>query len=417
MNTSTNSVYLSKILNLKIYDNNNAFIGKLNDIGIVSEELKKPYLSIAKIILNNKFTYLDWNCIEISFSNGNYSLKCISKIEKTPDSKILFLKKFILDKQIIDINGKKVVRVNDIKLVPFEKEWVVVAVDIGVKGLLRRLGVSNILSKTLKTFNKEISSNLILWNDIEAFLPNNDNIVLSKNYKKLAKLHTSDLADILEDFDTNTSMAIISSLDTDSAAGILEEIEPNIKKKIMKTLPLDKAADILEEMPTDEVVDILQDLNENQAEELLNNMEISASKEIRELLEYKEDTAGSIMSKDFITYPENALVSSILADFRSSKIDDEVIFYIYIVDSNKKLTGVVSLRNLIAAAFEATMSKIMVSDYIYVEASESIHELLKIITKYNLTEIPVITKDKQLLGCILINDIIDELVKNKKIKI
>lgn len=417
MNTSTNNVYLSKILNLKVYDNNNDFIGKLNDIAIVSEELKKPYLSIAKILINNKFTYLDWSCIEINFLNGNYSLKCTSKIEKNPDSKILFLKKFILDKQIIDINGRKVVRVNDIKLVPFEKEWVVVAVDIGVKGLLRRLGVSNVLSKVFKAFNKEISSNLILWNDIEAFLPNNDNIVLSKNYKKLAKLHTSDLADILEDFDTNTSMAIISSLDTDSAAGVLEEIEPNIKKKIMKTLPPDKAADILEEMPTDEVVDILHDLNETQAEELLNNMELSASKEIRELLEYKEDTAGSIMSKDFITYPENELVSKILADFRASKIDDEVIFYIYIVDSDKKLTGVVSLRNLIAADFESTMSKIMVSNYIYVEASESLHELLKIITKYNLTEIPVITKDRQLLGCILINDIIDELVKNKKIKI
>lgn len=408
------SFYLSRILNNRIYIGNRP-IGRLMDIGIIVDA-KAPYVVAAKIKSKSGINYLDWNSFNIKKVNGQYLINVNELKYIELKNNIYFLAKHILDKQIIDVNGRKVVRVNDIRLAQVDSGLYVVAVDIGIEGILRRLGLAKPLKKLLKMFNISISSRLILWRDIAALIKSNENIMLSTTYEKLSTLHPSDLADIIEDVDTKTGIAIFSSLDDARAADVLEELEKDSQIDILRTLSRAKAADILEEMPADEVADILDDLNKDMAEELLNNMEKDASSEVRELMEYPSYTVGSLMTTDFIDFKETDTVEQTINRLRELKPESDVIYYLYVVDFNGKLTGVVSLRDLVISEPQTQLKGIMDDEPIYVRDMDKIETLIKIETKYNLMAVPVVDEDMLLIGTVIITDIVYELLKNRRLR-
>ena len=411
------SFYLSRILGNKVYSNSQRVIGKLIDVNI-TEDIKNPRVISLKLKTNSGVIYIDAKNVNVHEEKGQYviicdsdsdSSKAIDKAENT-----FSLVKYILDKQIIDINGRKVVRVNDVKLASLNGGMFALAVDIGLDGLLRRLGMAKPLKLLLNNFNKEISNKLLLWDNVETLLPSNDNIVLSKSYERLSTLHPSDLADILEDFDSKTAAEIFLKLDNSRAADVLEEMETDKQVDMLKTIDVEKAADILEEMPPDEVADILDDLNKEDAEELLNSMEKEASTEVRELMEYEDNTVGSLMSTDFISLKNNYTAQKAIDYLRELKPEEENIYYLYVTNDHDKLCGVVSLRNLIISEPHTELSDIMHDNLTFVHANDEIKELIKTVSKYNLLAIPVVDDEMTLIGMVVLNDVIYELIKGRR---
>jgi magnesium transporter len=400
------SIYLSRILGNKILSNEYQIIGKLIDLA-VTNDLQNPRVVAAKVDTRDGIKHLNWQFFSINKQRGQYRLTC-TKIEEVPTENLLFLKRFIIDRQIIDVNGRKVVRVNDVRLVLLASGFFVVAVDIGTEGLFRRLG----FAKPLMKLGIKIPAKLLLWQDVETVFTPNENIVLSKTYNKLSTLHPSDLADIIEDFDTKTGMALFSGLGKEKSADVLEEMEEETQLKVLENLEPEKAADILEEMPADEVADILDGLREDKAEELLNEMEKEASEEVRELMEYDEDLVGSLMTTDVISFRSDYTIEKTISALRELKPDEDQIYYVFVTNVRNRLIGTVSLRDIVISQPSITLKSLLHKDFVYMKDTDKIDELVKVISKYNLFAIPIVNEQMNLVGAVIINDVMFEL--NKK---
>ncbi len=405
------SFYLSRVLDAKVRTPNGKPIGILYDFIATGEE--RPMVVACIVKMSGTLRILDWNQCSIDKDKG-YQVSCGQIVEIPIPKQAIYLKKQILDKQIVDIDGKKVVRVNDVRLALISSGLFVMAVDVGVEGLLRRLDIA----KPLKfIFGKHISSKLILWSNMEAIVPPLDNLKLSTSSSKLNTLHPSELADIIEELDINTRTAIFNALDHERAADVLEELEADTQSSILDQLPVDKAADLLEKMPADEVADILDDLEEEKAEELLQEMEKEASEEIRELMEYPENSVGSIMTTDFISFTETMTAGEVINELRRLKPESDTIYYLYVLDEAEKLAAIVSLRDLIISAPETRLEQIMKEKIVFVYDTDPINSLVDIISKYSLLAVPVVDREMTMLGVVIIDDVVYELLKPKKRKI
>ncbi|MDP4197569.1 MAG: CBS domain-containing protein [Bacteroidota bacterium] len=398
----------SRVVNSKIFSHDYQIIGKLKDLA-VTNDIRNPRVRAAKIKTNDGMKFINWDHITMSKQKGDFHFVCSQFEEINVEEDLILLSKHVLDKQIIDVNGRKVVRVNDVRMVLLSSGLFVVAVDIGTEGLFRRLGIAKPIAKV----GIKLPSKLILWNDVETVFSGNENIVLSKTYNKLNTLHPSDLADIIEDFDTKTGMTIFSHLDNARGADVLEEMEEETQLKVIENLSADKAADILEEMPTDEVADILDGLSKDKAEELLNSMDKETSDEVRELMEYDEKVVGSLMSTDFVAFRSDFKVEQVFQALRETKPEEGLTNYIYITNSKNKLIGKVSLRDIVISDPNATLKSIMHKDFIFMYDNDEIDELIKIVSKYNLFAIPIVDQEMNLVGNVIINDIMYELLKHK----
>src|ERR1035437_6133575 len=293
--TSQTTFYVSQIIGCKICDVNGKRLGSVMDIMVntaqpvvSNEDTIRPAIVGLKTKINGTVRYLNFEYIKIENKNKRFSFVCdkTEDLTKTSLENSLPLGKNILDRQIVDINGRKLVRVNDIRLVSIASGTYAIAVDIGTEGLLRRLGVANLVNKSLNLFNATLPTQFILWDDVEPLDSTNFNIKLSQSSSKLQRLHPSDLADIIEEMGVHSRTKIFESMDEERAADVLEEMEPYAQAQIIESLSIGKAADLLEKMPADEVADLLDELEDDTVELLLNEMERESSEEVRELLEY-----------------------------------------------------------------------------------------------------------------------------------
>jgi sporulation protein YlmC with PRC-barrel domain len=421
--TLQTTFYLSRILGHIIKDDEGYNIGKLIDIIIEFSPKKNEDEPIRPKVIGIKVRTEDRN--EISFSilkfeiqkvNKNLSVICALDIE-IPDNEItnyFFLKENILNKQIVDLNGKKLVKVNDIRMVSIADSAYVIAVDVGVEGFLRKYKLAKPLSIFFKSFKINLPSKFILWDDVEAVDYSNYNIKLSKVYSKLHTLHPSDLADIIEDLGKTSGAVVFSSLDDEKAADVLEELQTKAQIQIIENLSIEKAADVLEKMPANEAADIIEELNEDRAEKLLNEMKSDASQDIRELLEYPDNTVGSLMSTEFLSFHKNASVDDVLKTLRKTKPDVESLYNIFITGANEKLIATVPLRDLLVSEPSTTLANIMNKNTIFLYDTDKIDSLAEMVSKYNLLAIPVTNFNKKLLGMVIIDDIVEDLVNDRR---
>lgn len=239
-------------------------------------------------------------------------------------------------------------------------------------------------------------------------------IKLSKSYTKLSKLHPSDLADIIEELDKESQAQIFASLDEEKAADVLEELETDAQVNILESMSVEKAADVLEKMPADEVADILDDLKEEHAEELLNEMAREVSEEVKELMEYPDNTVGSIMSADLFYLDINFTVSETIEELRRLKPQEDKIYYLYITDEKQILRGGLSLRDLVIAEPDRKLSEIMSQTIISVRDTDNLNSMINLISKYNLPSLPVIDEKEVMVGVVIVNDVVYELLKPKR---
>jgi len=356
-------------------------------------------------IVNYKFDVLD------IYEQDNKKLHISCKnITEYHEENIIYLSKRLLDKQIVDINGRKVVRVNDLKLAELNGAFKVIAVDIGFTGLLRRLGVEGIALGISRIFKGTFQDKLITWDNVEPLKLDTDRLTLSVPYKKLSKLHPADIADILESLDVKYRNEVFQALDDETAANTLEEIDPEIQADILESLNEDRASNILDNMDNDEIADILDDMEKDRVEKLLDHMEKEDADEIRTLMDYEDTSVGSIMNTEFVSFSPGLTVEETINELRQLQPSSDITYYLYVVDGLRRLMGIVSLRDLIVSRPDIKLFEIMRSEVRSIKDTDTLDEATEMVTKYDLLAVPVVNDRNVLVGMAILGDIVDEVL-------
>lgn len=421
--TSQITFYLSQILGKSYISDDGTVLGKIKDF-LVDQgsptgnetDPVRPRVVAIKVRKGTDMRILDFSSFEVRKFRRNLKITCLEVHDIIPEtfSSCLWLAENILDKQIVDINGRKLVRVNDIRMVMIPAGTYAIAVDVGLEGLLRRVGIDKPIRAVIGPFKADIPGKFILWDDIAAVDFSNTNIRLGKSISRLNTLHPSDLADIIEELDKATRTYIFASLDEEQAADVLEEMEPHAQIHIVESLPVEKVADVLEKMPADEVADLLDALAEDKAEKLLKEMEKESSEEVRELLEYPDKYVGSLMTTDYYTFHEELSVAETLDELRRVKPEPAHIYTIIVTDRNQRFLSSVSLGELVVARPDKLLKEIMNKHAVSVYDDDQVDSLAEIVSKYNLLAVPVINRNKEMEGIVVVEDIVEDLLSRRK---
>jgi magnesium transporter len=330
------------------------------------------------------------------------------------DEDMLRLGRDLLDQQIIDVTGRKVVRVTDITLEVRPENGrdtlVVTEVDIGLRSILRRLLQGAVPPLWIRWLQQPIAPNSIRWDFCNVVEPDPlRRLRLNISYGKLEKLHPADLADIVEDLGPAEREAIFETIDSEVAAEALSEIDPKLQAHILESLEPEKAADIVEEMSPDEAADALSELEEETSEEILEEMESEEKSEVEELLEFAEDTAGGLMNTEYVSLQDNACVLDALRALRENEELLETLNAIFLVDEEGRLTGAVPLARLFAASVTVPLKDLASETLIQAEVDERQDRVLELFDKYNLLTLPVVDNDGKLAGVVTADDVISVL--------
>ncbi|MBI5100548.1 MAG: magnesium transporter [Nitrospirae bacterium] len=403
-------VYSSEIINKTVLDPRGEDLGRVKDLAIVKGD-PLPVVSMLVIERKKKTYRLPWTDLNI-FNKKIISSRIYKDSLQVYDlnEEDLLVVRDILDKQIVDANGAKVVRVNDIKLEGYHNNAVLIAVDVGMRGIMRRLGIERGSEELLGMFKTRLPYNLISWNYIQPLRPKLNAITLTVPRQILAELHPADIADIISQVSREEGAHLFKDLDIETAAEALSELKPEMQADIINAMDTEKAADIIEEMPPDEAADILSDLPTEKAKELLENIEKEEAEDIQELLGHEEDTAGGLMTNDYIAYGPLMTVSEASARFKQHAREVENVYYIYVLDKDEKLLGVASLKELILAEPDNLLADIMETNLKTVSPGEDEMDAAEIISKYNLLALPVVDEQGYMHGIITVDDIIDVLL-------
>jgi magnesium transporter len=424
--TAQTTLYLSQILGKKFLSHDGHVTGKVIDFLIdlapvapSTEKPTRPKVIAVKVKVGMYERVFDFSSLELVREKASTRIigHEIEEIATAYLSNVLWLKESILKKHIVDITGRKLEKVTDVRLVVIPSGTYAIAVDVGVEGIMRQLGLVQIIETAERLFGISLlPSRLILWDDIEAVDLATSKLWLTKATTKLTTLHPSDLADIIEELDKHTQTYVFASLDEEQAADILEEMEPDAQVQIIESLPLGKAADVLEKMPADEVADILDELQEKKKEQLLKEMDRESSEEVRELLEYKDKEVGSIMNTDIYTLSPDITVAAALEELRKAQPEPIHINNLFVTDKNGRLLASLSLAELIIADPSKKISQIIRKNPVTVRDTDRLDTVAELVSKYNLMALPVLNEEDKLEGMVLVEDIVDDLLDRRKTK-
>ncbi|MBI4685164.1 MAG: magnesium transporter [Nitrospirae bacterium] len=403
-------LFVSEILRKPVLDPKGEEIGKVKDLIIVKGE---PLPKVSNLLIERKRKLFNLSWTELNIFNkriisANIYSENLQPYEFREDA--LLLVRDIFDKQIVDANGAKVVRVNDVKLEGLNTEAVLIAVDVGMRGIMRRLGVERGGEDLMRLFRSHLPYNLISWNYIQPLAPKLTAISLTVPRQMVSELHPADLAAIISQVSHKEGATFFQDLDVETAAEALSELEPDTQAAIITGMDTEKAADIIEEMPPDEAADVISDLSVEKAQEILESLEKEDAEDIQELLGHEEDSAGGVMTNEFIAYRPEITVKEAIDKFRQDAEEVETVYYIYVTDDEEKLRGVVSLRDILLASPVTKLSDIMETKLKTVAPETDEMQVAGIISKYNLVAIPVIDSEGYMLGIVTIDDIIDRIL-------
>ncbi len=399
-------LYLSEIKHAKVLDPAGIEIGRLADVAVVPKE-QFPAVQWAILRAPDGERIMRW--ADLERIDRHYRLK-ESAIPPAPGElppEALRLGRDLLDKQIVDTHGAKVVRVNDLQLDDQGGQLRLVGADVGLRGLLRRMGGERAAERVAGVVGRKLPRGIIPWHLVEPLETPQQNVRLTLPHRKLALLHPADIADIVEEMTADERRAVFDELDVATAADTLGEVEPEVQASIVGDLDGERAADILEEMDPDEAADLLQDLPEETREELIELMDDEEGADVEELLAYPADSAGGIMTTDFLALPRDLTTGQAIDRLRELQPDPAAVYYLYVVDADGKLDGNVSLRDLIVAAPETPLSKVMNANVLRVPADMSREDVASLIAKYDLLALPVVNARGKLLGTVTVDDVVD----------
>jgi magnesium transporter len=429
-------IFLSTLLRQSVYDIEGRRLGGLRDICVA---LQETFPVVTALIVHSSLgnshndMIIPWSQVDNLEESQLHLVVKQSQIDTyTPQADELLLGRDILDKQIVDTQGFRVVKVNDLKLAQIKQTARLIGVDISLSGLLRRLGILSPFELLGRVLPMKLAERTITWNYVEpievvkagavtgqpmpalagaavgasGIVPK---VQLNVSHTKLADLHPADIADILEQLDVEDAGAMLDRLDMETAADAFNEVEPSHQYEILSGLDPERASDLLERLAPDDAADILADIPPAEAERILNLMPAEESRPIRDLLRYAPETAGGIMTNEVLSLAQDLTVEEALVYLRQHSDHLEMIYNLYIVDSEKHLAGVVSLRELVVAEPTTLLRDLMDRDVISVTTDTDQEEVARIIAKYDLLGVPVVDSDHHLVGLITVDDVIDVL--------
>ena len=405
---------LSDLLGAPVYDPSGA-AGRVREVAVAPQEDRTQVSSlIIKTKAGNRM--LPFSAVS-AIEGGVRATTAAGEWSAANGTEGLFLlERDLLDQQVIDVNGRKVVRVNDVDLEfdsqkdPKHPVLRVHSVDVGARGAIRRL-LRGVAPRTaLHVLLGKIPPRSIPWNFIDLIETDPARRVKLKiSHEGLAKLHPADIADIVEDLAPDERQAVFQTLDEETAAEALEEVEPKVQKAIVESLDSEKAADIVGEMDPDAAADLLADLPEDQTEQILIQMEPEAQQDVVELLEHKEETAAGRMTTEFLALPISATVQNAIDSLREFEGGVEAISTIYLVDSKGTLVAAVPLARIVLAESSAPMLSLAQEPLVLAHQLTTEMDVAELFDKYNLQTLPVVDKQSKLTGVITSDDVISML--------
>jgi magnesium transporter len=405
-------VALSEMLGAPVRDASGAVRGRVREIAVAPQEHPTR---IAHLIVRTADGERFLSLTDLKSAGATVRTTTdASRWERyTPSDGVLLLKRDLLDQQIIDIHGRKVVRVNDVELesTPVNSHLLlnVVAVDVGARGAIRRLSKGLMPSFTLRALLDKIPPRVIPWEYVDLIETDPARRVKLKiAYEGLAKLHPADIADIVEDLPPAEREAVFETIDEEVAAETLEELDPDIKKSVVESLDKDRIADIVEEMDPDAAADLLGDLPEERSGEILKEMEPEERQEVTQLLEFAEHTAAGRMTTEFIAAPETSVVDDAIEALKRFEGSREALATIYLTGPGNRLVGSVPLVRIAISSPAAQLSDLS-EPYVACAPDTPEDEVAALFDKYNLITLAVVDEHGRLTGIITADDVITML--------
>ena len=412
-------IYFTELQNLPMYGVKGEFLGELEDLCVdPSQKAARVASYLVRTPQKNLqcITYSQIQSISVRAGQTNVprdEIRCYA-----PDEGLIRIKKDVLDQQIIDVNNRKVVRVNDVDfdIEPTDghSELRIVAVNVGLAAAVRRLLQGTMSKHRIRLITNALSNRTIQWEFVN--LIESDparRVKLRISYDRLAELHPADIADILEELSYNEQKAVIESLDDETAAHALSEIPTKMQADLLESISTEKAADIVEEMPPDEAADVLNQLSPETSAEVLADMEKDEAKEVRELLAFEENTAGSMMTTEYVVVHDSATVEGAIEALRNFEGQVEAIHQIFMIDKEAALKGAVPIGRIVLAAASTPLMDLASEPLISVQAQQSVRSVVDLFHKYNLMSLPVVDEERHLLGIVTADDVLEHVINRK----
>ena len=403
-----NTLPLSELLGATVYDPSGAETGRVREVTLAPQEDRDRIASfIVKTKSGNRI--LPFSAVSTINAGIHTSTSSADWPAANGSEGLFLLERDLLDQQVIDVHGRKVVRVNDVDLqidsqVEAGRPHAILrvqSVDIGARGAVRRLLRGLAPRAALAVLLQRIPPRTIPWSFVDLIETDPARRVKLKiSHDGLAKLHPADIADIVEDLAPDEREAVFRTLDEDVAAETLEEVDPKVQRSIVESLDSERAADIVEEMDPDAAADLLADLSQDHTEQILVQMEPEASQEVVELLEHREETAAGRMTTEFLALPVTATVENAIGVLREFEGGVESLSTIYLVDSHGTLAGAVPLAKLVIAESSTPLLTLLQEPLVFTQEATSDNEVAELFDKYNLRSLPVVDHDGRLVGVV-----------------
>ena len=399
-------LYLSQVLGRPIRDLEGESVATVKDvITRLGEDDHPQIIGIVARYRRRDFFVSRWRITEMSEAGVRLNSDVLNLRPFERREGEVLLARNVLDKQLIDVDGKRVVRVNDVQLIEVAGAWRVTGADVSLQGLWRRLAPAGFMGT-----RKPVE--VIDWSDVGYLATDEATVQLKSASGKLARLHPVEIARLAEALSYHHGSEVVESLDDETAAETLEEMPAAQQARILGDMDEERAADILEWMSPDEAADVLGDLPEEKAEELLGLMEGEEQADVAELLPYEDDTAGGLMTTEFVTLPRELTVGAALARLREMAETPNMIYYLYVVEAEDswQLIGVIALRSLILADQAAPLAAVMRTEFQSAHPGEPAKDVAQRIAEYNLLALPVVDQTGDILGIITVDDAMELLL-------
>lgn len=414
-------VYFSQLLDKPVIDKNNSVVGELYDIIVAPGEVypQSKGLVIRKGFPNRTYAMLPWSEVaEIGLAEIRITQEekriVFSQIRNNKEE--LTLRRDILDQQVVDTYNHKVIRVNDIHLLHVENLLMAAHVDISSRGLMRRLGFEKSIDACVRLVNKNAeylkTEHLLSWKYIQPLSINPVSMTIKVNFpqKQLTKIPAADLAEIFLDLSKKHEIPFFKSLDLASRARIFMNVDFKTQKSLIEELDPKEGVEILSSIPSDEATDFLEQLPRETANRLLNLMESKQAKKLSELLGYSSDSAGGLMTTEFMSFPKEATVETVLKQIRERSFKVEPAQFVYIVDDLGRLIGSTNFRRLILASTQEAIEKTAFPKTYFVHLESSVKEVAYLMDKYKYYCVPVVDENKTMKGIITVDDVLSQVI-------
>jgi magnesium transporter len=415
-------VFFSALHGLPVVDATGTTVGRLDDAAVELTEGFPPIAALAarRGRIESFPVTARWRDVD---RIGDTEIRLRVPVERLvpgrwlPTERAFWVGDALLDRQIVDTGGAKVVRVNDVHFLQVPTgDLHLVHVDVGIRGLVRRLGWSGAIDGVVRRLAPHAryldTERLISWRYVQPLAPDltGHALQLTVARRQLGQLHPAQLAEILEELDGRERESLFRALDPAAAARALTEVEPKIRERLIASVPPERAADILGRMPPDEAADLLSALPEPSTDLLLGKMPRADAEDVAELLRYEPDTAGGMMTTELVTLTPDITAAEALERLRALARDAEVLYYVYVVDEARRLRGVVTLRHVLLARPDTRLTELMHRDPVSLRPDDTVERVAEVTEKYNLLAAPVVDGQGRLLGVVTVDDVLTRIM-------